>query len=440
MKNLPELHRGHVPPMELQRGAASLDTAQAGFLLHALTCGRCAGVLLAILRPRGGPEIPAPLPAIDFRPIWERASSRARPAPIPQFQELLKKGPKERQRQVQELAQIEPWVTPWALLEAARREPDAGLAETLARLAWEAVSAGAQDLVSRAQLGDLRALVLAEIAEACRPQGRLDESQDLLDQAAQALSPDLGEARVIFCRLLGRLRQAQGRPDDALALFQRSGTLAESLGRIELQAAALLDLGSLQMDLDRNAEAIQAFGAAALLGPRGLAPSALVRALEGLALGLTLGGELDQARHALAFARQQFAGPPASIESLDLMRLAGRLALEAGELEEAGDLLGQAFAGLRELAVHRAAVAGVELAWLALLRRDRSALAAVTADLLACHTALPARPRAVLGGFLAALAENDTPTVELARATAHQLDRMPGAALAVAKGRQEKPR
>ncbi len=422
----PGLYRGHLPPRELHRGAASLDTAQAGLLLHALACGRCAGILLATLRPRNGPEVPAPLPAIDFRPVWERAGSPQPTKEPPLFASLVGKSPDELRRELADLAAAEPWTTPWALLEAARLADDAADAEGLARVARELLSDVAEDLPPQAQLGDLRTLVLAEVAEACRLQRRLDEAMELLDQAAKSISPvPESEARAVYCRLLGRVRKDQGRTEEALGLYLRSGALSESMGRLDLQAAALVDLGTLQMDLYQYDDAAFAFGSAALLGPRGLAPAVVLRALEGLALAHTLADRVDQARHALAFARQHRAGLPASAESLELVRLGARLALEAGDLEEAGELLAEAFPGLCRLAAYQpAAVAGVEQAWLALLRRDARELAAVATELAALGEQLLPAPRAILTGFLAALAE-DTATVELARATAHQLDHMP---------------
>src|SRR5262249_42623454 len=162
-------------------------------------------------------------------------------------------------------------------------------------------------------------------------------------------------------------------------------------------------------------------GDAALLGPHGLAPGIVMQALEGMALALALHDELDAARHALAFARAQRAGLPASIASLDLVRLAGRLAIYAGDLKEAEELLSEAFARFQALhAPELAALVGVELVGLALLRRrQRSAtrLAPLTATLARLEEALPAASRAVLGDFVATL-EAGAGSAERARAVA----------------------
>ncbi|HZF13533.1 MAG TPA: hypothetical protein VFE33_32470 [Thermoanaerobaculia bacterium] len=428
-KTLPEADRGHLPARELKRVAASLDTAQAGMVLHALGCGRCAGLLLAGLRPRSSaPGMPEPLSAIDFREIWERASAPPSPPPrLPRLVALLERSAEQREQEVRRLAQGKPWVLAWALLDTARGEGDPARAEVLARLALVPIDAVPRRLYPPEQREDLRALVLAEIAETCRLQAHHDRAAAVLDAAGEALAKTSleGEARATYCRRLGRLRQDQKRQEEALALFARSVALSEALGRIDLQAAALIDLGTLRLELGHLDQAAQTLGAAALLGPHGLAPGVVVHALEGMALALALHDQLEAARHALAFARRQSAGLPASIPRLDLVRLAGRLALYAGDLQEADELLSEAFSGFQELkAPEPGAVVGVELVGLALLRRRPTKLAPLTAALAQLHEVLPAASQAVLGGFVAAL-QAGAGSIERARAIADRLERLP---------------
>jgi tetratricopeptide (TPR) repeat protein len=145
-------------------------------------------------------------------------------------------------------------------------------------------------------VGDLKTAAHCEVADVLRLQGDLKAADAQLLLAAEHLRHSIDTIeRATFCHLLARLRKDQGRSDEALALLERAASLYEDLGNLPAQAAALLEMGRLNLELLDPQHALAAFEAAATLGPQGLSADLVLQAVEGVALCLALEERPDEA-------------------------------------------------------------------------------------------------------------------------------------------------
>ena len=119
----------------------------------------------------------------------------------------------------------------------------------------------------------------AEIAEAQRREEDLVAAEQTLDSAATC---DLGaEASGERWFLLADLRRDQGRPAEALALYERARACFESCGAVARQAIAAMRAAILCFAEHRPAEAVTHFEAACGLVSRGLPAGLALRAVQG---------------------------------------------------------------------------------------------------------------------------------------------------------------
>lgn len=98
-------------------------------------------------------------------------------------------------------------------------------------------------------------------------------------------------ARAMFCRDLAEQRQAEGRHEEALALFERAASLFEDFGRTEEQAAAWVAEGDLCLRLGDFDRALECFESTGLLASEGIDPSLALRAARSAAVALLAQGE-----------------------------------------------------------------------------------------------------------------------------------------------------
>lgn len=104
--------------------------------------------------------------------------------------------------------------------------------------------------------------------------------------------------RATFCLALAGQREAEGRHEEALALYERAASLFEDLGDVDQQAMAWIAEGELYLRLGEHAKALECFDSAGLLAAEGLEPTLALRAERGSARAVersfpagTAGGE-----------------------------------------------------------------------------------------------------------------------------------------------------
>jgi hypothetical protein len=146
----------------------------------------------------------------------------------------------------------------WRLLEASRDaapEPavaQLGLARKIAIHLAALRPAASLNFQLRVEVSCETALRLLDAGEQAAAAARLRE-------AAAALRLDLGYARAIYCRALARLRQAEHRWEEALALAARAVRLLEEHGSRSETAAAIVEEGWLLLDAGEADEAVPRF-------------------------------------------------------------------------------------------------------------------------------------------------------------------------------------
>jgi len=291
-------------------------------LHHLLGCTHCAGTAAALLaeadRAHGERNLARDRAVEAYRGLWTRLDER-----VTADDEELRRGRAEAERRVAELLALPPaerparlreeprlgtWHVAERLLRCAADHPaaDPAGAFALAELATEAVARLDREAHSAGLMRELEAEAHLRFGEARRLAGRLDEASSDLRQADETAGPDPWIARGDFCRALARLRQDQGRTDEALALFGRASDLLEDAGRTGEAVAARAEEGTLDLDLWRVEEAAAAFDtvAALCLGPGVGDPVALIEAAAG---SLGRQGRTAAGRQLLEQTRQHLA-------------------------------------------------------------------------------------------------------------------------------------
>jgi hypothetical protein len=208
----------------------------------------------------------------------------------------------------QEAAGADPrFATPevaWRLLEVSREE---GAATALRQLALARAIAG--QLTRRAAGGDgggtgarigsshlatqIRVEVACEIAHRLIDSGKATAAEQALHDAGALLPADHGYARAVYCRAMAKLRRAQHRWEEALALGARSVRLLRQHGTAPERAAATVEQGWLMLEAGDPDEAVPLFKR--VLAAVETIPYPAIYCRLGLAVALVESGQAEQA-------------------------------------------------------------------------------------------------------------------------------------------------
>jgi tetratricopeptide (TPR) repeat protein len=176
----------------------------------------------------------------------------------------------------------------WQLMEISRDQPPpAALAQLgLTRQIALHLAARRPEAALHVQL---RVEVSCEIAHRLLDDGDADAAVVPLEEAAAALRPDLGYGRALYCRALARVRRAEHRWEEALALAERAVRLLGEHGAAAEAAAAEVEHGWLLFDAGDADEAVPVFEKAlARVEP---IPRSAVTCRLGLAIALLESGQ-----------------------------------------------------------------------------------------------------------------------------------------------------
>jgi len=146
----------------------------------------------------------------------------------------------------------------WQLLEVSREAAPAAALEWLGQARKIAIHLAALRPAASLPI-QLRVEVSCETAHRQLDRGDLAAAAARLHEAAAELRPDLGYARALYCRALARLRRAEHRWEEALALGDRAVRLLDDHGSTAEMAAAMVEQGWLLLDAGEADEAAPLF-------------------------------------------------------------------------------------------------------------------------------------------------------------------------------------
>jgi tetratricopeptide (TPR) repeat protein len=182
----------------------------------------------------------------------------------------------------------------WRLLEVSRDSPPAAAVRQLGQARKIAIHLGALRPAASLPV-QLRVEVSCETAHRQLDGGDMAAAAASLREAAAALRPDIGYARALYCRALARLRRAEHRWEEALALGDRAVRLLDDHGSAAEMAAAIVEQGWLLLDAGEADEAAPLFERA--LPEVETIPYPAVSCRLGLAIALRESGQAaDRAR------------------------------------------------------------------------------------------------------------------------------------------------
>ncbi len=272
--------RLHEPPAEDQGkrpAAATAGAATATAAGAAAATDDAAQAVERLLQRLEGRGLDAKLAALD---------QERREAPM-LVEELLALPEPRRSAAAASARYATPEVV-WRLLEVSRDSPPAEALQQLAQARRIAIHLTA--LRPGASLHvQLRVEVSCEMAHRLLDAGEIAAAAARLVDEAASLTPDLGYARALYCRALARLRSAERRREEALALGDRAVRLLEAYGSAGEAATAIVEQGWLLLDAGEPDEALLLFEQA--LPAVETIPYPAVTCRLGLAIALLEGGD-----------------------------------------------------------------------------------------------------------------------------------------------------
>lgn len=248
---------------------------------------------------------------------------------------LLELPPAERPRAVMRDERFRQAHLAERLLEEAETA-EAQEAEDLARLAFTVAT---QTKEPKDQAWSLRRKACCLTGTALRFQGRLREADESFGHAAHYLEEGAADSeRAEYCRDLARLRAAQGRLDESLALFWRAGYLFGEEGELHEQGVCLASIGLLYLGESAYAPAFNPLSRARIHLCPELSPRLACRSRLALALCLAHLGQPGAAWSLVEEARRLYAEVPDPSARLRFHWLEGKVAARLGREAEALDL------------------------------------------------------------------------------------------------------
>lgn len=280
--------------------------------------------------------------------------------------------------------------------------------EELARLAWAVAQHGAAKSTTE-YAASLRVRACCLLGNALRLLRRLDEADRAFRQAARGLMGPLDiPERALLTGMLAHLRLAQGRTDEALALFWRSGYLQGLNADGHHQGVCLAWIGLVYLDHEEPSLALAPLTRARVVLDAGEEPALACRVRLGLALCHAAYGRPVSAARFVAEARGLY---PRVDDHRSLVRFywaEGRVAARAGRPREALDLLLATRRKLLSLGrLHDAALATLDVALVLAEDRQPGEIHPLIHELLARFPS-----DAATAGVLVALAAFETVALE----------------------------
>jgi tetratricopeptide (TPR) repeat protein len=389
----------HPKPSVLRNFLQSLSVADAGLVLHLLECPRCGRQGWSVLTPRpvrrrvGEPRLADPVEPEGYEAVLERlgeqaedaaqALEEARKEAGPLLAELLALPPRTRLERVETEPRFHSFFVGCKLLELSWQTMDPREAEAQGR----AVAVIADNLAGQGPSpGSEAGLAIGAwcaVGEALRRRRDWDGSEDAYRRAAMSLERSVDPAEAAeYCLWLARLRRDQRRTEEALALLERSASLAAGLGQGREQAHALVEMAGVYLDEEDVDNAVATFDRVLALGSAGLDPGLATGAGAGMAGCLASLGDPLQARRILSALGERPGRRRTAVDRSTLVRTEGLMAALSRQEHQAEVLLREAWNGFhRAGALGYAALVGLDLATLYLRQGRTSTLRALGAEI-----------------------------------------------------------
>jgi tetratricopeptide (TPR) repeat protein len=246
---------------------------------------------------------------------------------------------------------IASWPLLWELRTAAQsiQGSDPGRAEQLARIA---IALGE----TFAPAGDVTAAgflagTWVSLGRVRRLQGDLAGAGAAVGYAERYLHRSVDpDERASFCRELAEIRLAEGRFEEALALFERAACLFEDIGQVDDQVEVLLAEGDLFLRIWDYESALACFERVAIFIPQEIDTAAIFRAAEGAAMAWMEQGRPNEARAALKGIAEPYLARATPLQRAEILWTEARISLRCDTGEPTTeDSLWQAMAAFLDL-------------------------------------------------------------------------------------------
>jgi len=322
--------RGHVREEDMTAILRGLQTDEAGVVLHLLGCPECQSLAQGLIAPveqRGCIFGSGLSNEVDYQKMFLAIEARQ--------DELLRRLLRERQeaepllKEICELeqelrlariksggAEYRSLTLAHGLLEETRSRSGAER-QSLAWVVLEIVGENPDEVL----VNDLGLAAYSEIGEVARAGGRLDEAEMAFHRATSYLSGAIDPIeRGRYCQLLARLRRDRQQNDEAWGLLTRALVQYRSAGLRWEMVAALIERGSLALELGELESARRDFERAGQ-HPECLTSATAWQVVQGIARSYLAENGFEQALATLELGSRRYRWDPTSRELSALAEL-----------------------------------------------------------------------------------------------------------------------